>query len=113
MSSDLIRPTAGQVTLRVSPGEMRWRYLGFEVLSLRAGEQVDLDSLGREMAIVPISGAGTIEAGDGWFELNRDNVFDAAPVLYVPPTTRTRVTAGSEWVAAIGTAPRRATIPCG
>lgn len=108
MVSSLFEPSAGREVIAITPDSAGWAHLGFEVVSLSAGEAVELDSDARESAVVVVSGRGVVEVGGERFELARRGVFDEmAPVLYVPPGTAATL-AGSDasgGVFAIGSAP--------
>jgi 5-deoxy-glucuronate isomerase len=98
--------------VRVAPGDMGWRHLGFAVLSLRAGEQLELHSADRETAIVALSGTGTAEVDGATFALSRRGVFEEmSSVLYAPPGTHVRLTARSDWRVATGDAPAIGSYP--
>jgi 5-deoxy-glucuronate isomerase len=106
MSDSLISPQEGREVIRVVPDEMRWEHLGFHVWKLPQGDRLEVETAGRETAIVPMSGTATAEVGSESFELSRSGVFDdAASLLYVPPAVPTRLIARTDCVVAIGSAP--------
>jgi 5-deoxy-glucuronate isomerase len=108
MNGNLIKPVRGRESITVVPDSAGWKSLEYRVLSLQPGECHDFELRGQESAIVTISGAGQARAGDSVFALRRKDVFDEmASLLYVPPRTPVRLTAGQDgqWVLAIGTAP--------
>jgi 5-deoxy-glucuronate isomerase len=112
MSDHLIRPQPGREALRVEPREIGWDCLGFSVMRLRAGEHLDLTITGSEAAIVPIGGSGVATVGDESYDLSRVGVFEqAGRLLYLPPDTAVRLTAGSDWQFAIGDAPAEGRYP--
>jgi 5-deoxy-glucuronate isomerase len=112
MSANLIRPGDGRDVLRVTPATMGWQHLGFELLALRPGERVELDTAGRELAIVAISGAGVADVGTDAFELSRRGVFnEPGSLLYLPPETPATLTASGDWRVAIGSAPAEGRYP--
>jgi 5-deoxy-glucuronate isomerase len=108
MSGNLTRPAGGRETIRVAPDTAGWKSLGYRVLTLRPGEHFDLEHPDRESAIVTIVGAGEAITADRAFSLSRGSVFEEmASLLYVPPCTPVRLSAGHEheWLVAIGSAP--------
>ncbi|HEX7289712.1 MAG TPA: 5-deoxy-glucuronate isomerase [Conexibacter sp.] len=112
MSTSLFRPGEGRDGLRVSPAATGWQHLDFEVLALTAGERVERDAAGRELAIVAISGAGVVEVGTETFELSRRGVFDEpGGLLYLPPGTSATLAAADAWHVAIGSAPAEGRYP--
>ncbi|HKI57529.1 MAG TPA: 5-deoxy-glucuronate isomerase [Trueperaceae bacterium] len=84
-----IRPTSDEgVLLDVSPEAAGWTYLSFRAVRLPDGERLQGDCGAREVALVPIQGAGTVRVGGDSFRLGRASVFTELPsVLYLPPGT--------------------------
>ncbi len=78
----------------VTPETAGWRYLSFRV---EAGP-FDHDSLGEEVALVPLSGRWRVEAGGEAWELGgRTSVFDGMPwALYLPRDTSYRADGDGE-----------------
>jgi 5-deoxy-glucuronate isomerase len=108
----LHRPMGESELIRVDHAALGWQFLEFAVLSLSSGEKIDLDTACRETAIVPIAGAGVVEFAGQTFELRRHSVFtDVASVLYVPPGGRAFLSASTDWLVAIGSAPAEGRYP--
>jgi 5-deoxy-glucuronate isomerase len=108
MSGNLTKSASGREVIRVAPETARWKSLDYRVLLLQPGECHDFELANQESAIVTIAGAGQARTGDSVFELRRKDVFDEmASLLYVPPRTPVRLSAGQErdWLLAIGAAP--------
>jgi len=77
-------PDAEGCLVRVTPGDVGWRYVGFEVF--RIGE-LRRSVAGIETCVVVLSGRVDFAAGgETWVGVGRDGVFVGPPVaLYVPP----------------------------
>lgn len=109
MSRDLTRPAgAGPEILRVDPQTAGWGSLAYSVFQLDAGEEVRLALPDRELALVTISGGGTVHVAGQSFELARRGVFEElSPLLYVPPGSPLDLVAGEPegWTFAVGSAP--------
>jgi 5-deoxy-glucuronate isomerase len=95
--SDLLRKpfgTHGEVH-RITPESAGWRYVGFALHRLRAGETASDVTGDREIILVMVEGKANITgAGQDWGELgDRLNVFEKTPphCLYLPN--------GSDWTA--------------
>ena len=95
--SDLLRKpfgTHGEVH-RITPESAGWRYVGFALHRLRAGETASDVTGDREIILVMVEGKANITgAGQDWGELgDRMNVFEKTPphCLYLPN--------GSDWTA--------------
>ena len=95
--SDLLRKpfgTHGEVH-RITPESAGWRYVGFALHHLRAGETASDVTGDREVILVMVEGKANITgAGQDWGELgDRLNVFEKTPphCLYLPN--------GSDWTA--------------
>ncbi|MCI5101843.1 5-deoxy-glucuronate isomerase [Phaeobacter italicus] len=95
--SDLLRKpfgTHGEVH-RITPESAGWRYVGFALHRLRAGETASDVTGDREVILVMVEGKANITgAGKDWGELgDRMNVFEKTPphCLYLPN--------GSDWTA--------------
>ena len=104
-----IRPTNGVARINVTPESAGWRDTAFAILELPAGSVHEVMLPDRELAIVPIEGAGSVSAGSVVAQLHRESVFTHMPrVVYAPPLTTVRVTAaadGGPFTFAIGSAP--------
>lgn len=90
MSSLLLR--AGDWD-RVDPASAGWRYLSFEVVRLRDGEEVTRRTGREEVALVPLGGRCAVASGDASWELGgRANVFEGMPwALYLPRDSEYRI----------------------
>ena len=74
------------VQFDINPSNAGWKYLSFAIVKLGPGEshQSLLDD--QETAIVPLSGKGTVKAGDVSYTISRESVFTQMPeVVYAPP----------------------------
>ncbi len=109
----LIRPNPHQtVMVEVTPESAGWNYLSFKLVSLKQGQRFSQQSGGSEVALVPLTGKGSCQAGGERFELARQNVFtEMAPVLYVPPDHEITVEADADFEFALGGAPAKGQYP--
>jgi len=86
-----------------------WKYVGFEVVRLAAGEPLARDTSDREACLVWLSGTSSVIAGQKRWERvgKRASVFDGPPqAMHAGPHTSIRVTAGRKGAEiAIGWAP--------
>ncbi len=84
-------PGADGVILAVTPSSARWNYVGFEVLALPDGAEVERDTRGLELCLVPVSGAVDVASGHGrWQSLGgRPDPWSGLPdAAYLPPGTQ-------------------------
>ena len=109
----LVRPLradpAGQVH-HLTPQQAGWRYVGFEVVDLRADQELVREAAGAELCLVLLSGVASIRAGAHSFGSvgARASPFTGAPfAVYVPPRTRAVIRAESACEIAICAAPAR------
>ncbi len=89
-------PAEDGTTVAVTPRSAGWRYVGFSVVRLLAGEERSWQSDGRELCVVVLSGLIRAAAADLVAEElgGRETVFDGAPsAFYVPAGARCTVTA--------------------
>ncbi|HZV52074.1 MAG TPA: 5-deoxy-glucuronate isomerase [Candidatus Dormibacteraeota bacterium] len=87
----------------VTPGSAGWRYVGFEVVSVRPGERLERTTEDREHCLVVIGGRLRV---NGWDLGSRRTPFEGPPeAAYFPPHTRWRLEAVTEAEVAIGSAP--------
>jgi 5-deoxy-glucuronate isomerase len=109
-----IRPTApsercdsSNVLIDVTPESAGWRDINFSVVKLAVGESHEVMFEDRELAIVPIEGSATVNAGSISASMQRESVFTQMPtVLYAPPLTPTRIIADvGGFTFAVGSAP--------
>ncbi|WP_166459480.1 5-deoxy-glucuronate isomerase [Amycolatopsis pithecellobii] len=83
-----------------------WKYLGVEVVSLAAGDRLDLDSPTHETAVVLVEGAVEVHGAGLDARIHRGSVFaEMAEIAYVPPKQRVTVAAVADSEIALGTAP--------
>ena len=105
----LVKPEGrrGKV-VEVTPQSAGWRYVGFELHRLAAGDVVEEETGGREVCLVFVSGSGRVSAGGR--ELGemggRNSPFDGRPAaVYVPGGSRWRVEASGALELAVCSAP--------
>lgn len=102
----------GPIVHSVTPESVGWNFLSFMVGRLQPGEEYRHAGDGREMALVPLAGAGTVRAGGLSASLARRSVFEAMPdVLYVPPGVDLAVTTENGFEFALGGAPAEGRYP--
>ena len=93
----------------ITPASAGWRYVGFSLYRLRAGEKAAEVTGDREVILVLVEGKAAINAaGCDWGLLGeRLNVFDKTPPhsLYVPNGTDWQATAETDCVIAVCSAP--------
>lgn len=110
MADLLRRPfgTRGEVH-RITPESAGWRYVGFSLHRLRAGEQVAGATGDREVILVLVEGKAQIRAaGQDWGTLgDRLNVFEKTPphCLYVPNSEDWSAEAATDCMIAVCSAP--------
>lgn len=102
-------PDRNHCVLRVTPESAGWRYVGFAVYRLGAGEKMSDDLPDRETCIVVLSGRVDVTAADATFADvgGRASVFDAAAphAVYVGAGTAFTVAAQGPAEVALCTAP--------
>ena len=92
--------------LEVSPATAGWDSLDFSVLQLERGTSVTLETVDREVALVPLEGAMQARVGEASYDLRRSSVFLEMPhVLYVPPGETISLSAEAKAEVAVGGAP--------
>ncbi len=100
------------ILIDVTPESAGWHYLRFKVVSLKAGESYREQTGGDEVALVPLTGQGSVTAGGEQFALSRGGVFREMPhVLYAPPGTEISVEAAGDFEFALGGAPAEGRYP--
>lgn len=100
------------IVLDVTPESAGWDYLSFRIVNMKAGQSYFHPTENTEVAIVPLSGKGTIQVNNEKFELSRKGVFEEKPhVLYVPPQYDIAVTPSDNFEFAIGSAPAEGKYP--
>ncbi len=106
------RSSEGTVRLSVTPDDAGWEYLSFVVVELGPEDTHASLLLDQETAIVPLSGSGTVRAGDQQFDLSRTSVFEEMPhIVYAPPGTSIDVSTSGRFEFAIGSAPAEGEYP--
>ena len=109
--TDLLRKPSGShgKVLDITPQSAGWRYVGFAVHHLRAGESAAEATGDREAMLVMIEGkAAVTAAGRDWGVLGeRMDVFEKTPphCLYVPNGQDWQATAETDCVIAVCSAP--------
>lgn len=101
-----------QIQLKVTPASAGWRYLSFQIVSLRAGETFTYETGGDEVALTTLQGQARVNVAGQNFELARRGVFaEMAQVLYVPPRHSLTLTAVTDFECALGGAPAEGKYP--
>ena len=102
-------PDAGGRVIDITPESAGWRYVGFEVRRLAAGQAASFAFPDRETCVVVVTGKVDIQAGEAHFEGvgGRATVFDdAAPgAVYAPAGIPITVKATADADVAVCTAP--------
>lgn len=93
----------------ITPQSAGWRYVGFSLYHLRAGETAAEATGAREVILVMVEGRATLTAaGEDWGSLgDRMSVFEKTPphCLYVPNGQDWRAVAETDCVIAVCSAP--------
>lgn len=97
----------------ITPESAGWKYLGFQVHAMNAGETFEGESLDRELVMVFLSGSAAVGAGEqAWEFTGRDTPFQGLPYgLYVPPGHTYTVEATTDLEVAVGFAPAEGRYP--
>ena len=94
---------------QITPESAGWRYVGFSLYRLRAGETAAEATGEREVILVMVEGKAKLQgAGRDWGELgDRMDVFEKTPphCLYLPDGTDWRAEATTDCVIAVCSAP--------
>jgi 5-deoxy-glucuronate isomerase len=101
-------PDGAHRLLNVTRERAGWRFVGFEVVRLAAGQTIERDTQGREACLVWLSGTSAVSAaGERWPRVGgRASPFDGPPdAVYAPPSAHVRVRALDACEVAIGWAP--------
>jgi 5-deoxy-glucuronate isomerase len=102
-------PDAEGRVLAITPESAGWKYVGFEVRRLTAGQKVSLTSAGKEACIVILTGIAEVRIGDRAFPGlgGRKTVFEDAPpgAVYAPAGAVIHIQAGSDCEVALCSAP--------
>jgi 5-deoxy-glucuronate isomerase len=94
----LVKPSAGETIMNVTPESAGWTYVGFEVARL-AGTSITRETGDREVCIVVIEGTATVRSEHGeWRDLGgRADPWSGMPdAAYLPPGTRYEVSGDGE-----------------
>lgn len=104
-------PGPGRV-IDVTPSSARWSNLAFSVVEVDADHSHRDAVPGREVAIVPLGGAGRVLVGDLTVDVARSSVFaEIGRVVYVPPGTPFTIESDDRLSVAIGSAPAEGRLP--
>ena len=109
--ADLLRKPFGShgKTHDITPQTAGWRYVGFGVYNLRAGDAVGEATGDREVILVMVEGKAALKgAGQDWGTLgDRMNVFEKTPphCLYLPNGSEWEAVAETDCVIAVCSAP--------
>lgn len=96
--------------VEVTPESAGWDYVGFEVVRLMPGQNLERATDDKEICVVFLSGKGSVFACEsGWTDLGeRESPFDGPPyAVYLPPQTEYTVEAATELELAITSAPAK------
>lgn len=98
--------------LDVTPQSAGWNYLSFRIVNINRAQTYFHTTGDSEIALVPLSGAGSVQVADKNFSISRADVFQTKPqVLYVPPRHDVAVTAADQFEFALGGAPASGKYP--
>ena len=99
----------GRDIAEVTPRSAGWQYVGFRALRLADGEQAAVDTAGRELCVVVVTGRADVTVDATTYQRlgTRDSVFEptAPAAVYVPPGRAVTVTARGAAEIALCTAP--------
>ena len=101
-------PAGDGTVLDITPENAGWRYVGFRVVKLSAGEAYDHNEERREACLVVLIGTVTVTAGGQEYRSigGRVSVFDGATTsVYIPADTAYRIVSETDAEIAICTAP--------
>src|SRR5206468_1799298 len=107
-------PAAGGQVHRITPESAGWRYVGFEVFDLLAGQGLVRESSDREQCLVLLSGRASVSVDGRDFGAigGRRSPFDGKPfAVYAPPRSRLTVAAEANCELAVGSAPAEGRAP--
>jgi 5-deoxy-glucuronate isomerase len=93
---------------RITPESAGWRYVGFETRSLSKGAESKLDTDGKEVCVVILSGKARVTANgfDSGVIGERMSVFEGLPwSVYLPPHTAASIEAATDCELALCSAP--------
>ena len=101
-------PDAAGCVTDITPASAGWRYVGFRVIKLAAGQRYEACETAREACLVILSGNASITAAEQTFDNvgERNSVFDGSPAsIYLPAFTHYAINANTPLEVAICTAP--------
>jgi 5-deoxy-glucuronate isomerase len=102
-------PDSDKCVVHVTPESAGWKYVGFAMHQMVAGDVVQRRFVDREACVVAVAGYFSITAGDKEFTGvgTRDDVFEDRPpaAAYIPPGVAMRIVAETDAEVAICTAP--------
>ncbi len=105
----LVKPTNTQQVHAITPDSAGWKYVGFGLYDLQAGQDLDLQQAGRELCLVVLSGTTSVQVGEQhWTGVGgRSSVFDeqAPGVIYLPAGEKAVVSADTAVELAVCSAP--------
>lgn len=116
-SSLLVKPApaaAGGQVHRITPESAGWRYVGFEVFDLLAGQKLEREMSDCEQCLVVLSGRASVSVDGRDFGAigGRRSPFDGKPfAVYAPPRSRLTVAAEANCELAVGSAPAEGRVP--
>jgi 5-deoxy-glucuronate isomerase len=100
-------------TITITPESAGWEYVGFQVYSLKVGQELKQATLDREVCIVFLTGKGDVSTREKeWKQIgNRMNVFEKIPpfAVYVPADDFFNIQASTNVDVAICWAPGKKT----
>ncbi|WP_106766161.1 5-deoxy-glucuronate isomerase [Paenibacillus faecalis] len=99
----------------VTPESAGWKYVGFEVYSLKSGETLQRKTNDQEVCLVLLSGKANVSTQEKQFGVigQRMSVFERIPPysVYVPNDDQYTITAETDLELAVCAAPGRGTYP--
>ncbi|MRI33638.1 5-deoxy-glucuronate isomerase [Endozoicomonas sp. OPT23] len=118
MSFLLSRPTLPDQQGRIqsiTPESADWKYVGFEVFQLKAGQSLEQLTVNNEVCLVLVSGKANVSTrNENWNQIgDRDSVFDQkAPYsVYIPPSDLFSIVAETDIELAVCKAPAEGRFP--
>ena len=106
---------------KITPEMAGWKYVGFEVFTLKSGESLQQETVGREICLVLVSGKANVKTSrESWKNLGeRDSVFPKEQgaqgkppsAVYIPDHDQYEVEALTELELAVCSAPGKGSYP--
>jgi 5-deoxy-glucuronate isomerase len=107
-----IKPNQSGILVETTPASAAWKFLGFKVIKLEAGEKFNVSSHNNELAVVPLQGKASLKVASQTFTVSRKSVFEEVPhVLYIPPRQDLIIEAKTDLEIAWGSAPAEGKYP--